>query len=191
MLYICVTIFPKPMTFKFFSILCICTLLFSCKKNQDAKVQLVKKPNESKTIKSKDIAKLKYTDYILDTRAGDSIGSWNEYKQLETIITNIKKGDLSFFIANEKAVNELMTNLKQNIPVEVNSDAILARITALETKVLKLESLSNLSTTKKPELLSVIKEFLVSFSNLNLQMNKKIENDNIIIERLQDTIMPI
>ncbi|MFD0990296.1 hypothetical protein ACFQ1R_09325 [Mariniflexile jejuense] len=179
------------MTIKFFSILCICTLMFSCKKNQDAKEQVVEKPNESKTIKAKDIAKLKYTDYILDTRAGDSIASWNEYKQLETIITNIKKGDLSFFIANEKAVNELMTNLKQNIPLEVNSDAILARITALETKVLKLESLSNLSTTKKPELLSVIKEFLVSFSNLNLQMNKKIENDNIIIERPQDTIMPI
>ena len=180
------------MTFKFFSILCICVLMFSCKKNQDTKQQVIEKPKENKTVKAKDIAKLKYTDYILDTRASDSIANWNEYKQLETVITNVKKGDLSFFYANEKAVNELMVNLKQNIPLEINSDAILARITALETKVLKLESLYNLTTTGKTELLSIIKEFLVSFSNLNLQMNKKIENDNIIIERPENSVtMPI
>ena len=53
----------------------------------------------------------------------------------------------------------------------------------METKFLKLESLVNLSTTSKTELIANIQDFLIAFSNLNLQMNKKIENDNIIIER--------
>lgn len=180
------------MTIKFLSLLCVLMLVFSCKKNQESTELVKEKPNESKAIKAKDIAKLKYTDYILDARASDSIANWVEYNQLETVITKIKKGDLRFFVSNEKAVKELMVNLKQNIPLDVNSEAIFARLTALETKVLKLESLSNLSTTSKAELLSIIKEFLVAFSNLNLQMNKKIENDNIIIERPENSVtMPI
>lgn len=171
------------MKITFLSSLCILVILLSCKKQPEETEQVVEKPKESKTIKAKDIAKLKYTDYILDSRAGDSISTWNEYKQFETIVTNVKKGDLSFFMTNDKAVKELIVNLKQNIPTEVNNEAIMARLTALETKVLKLESLANLSTTSKEELLANIKDFLVAFSNLNLQMNKKIENDNIVIER--------
>ncbi|WP_372752889.1 hypothetical protein [Mariniflexile sp.] len=179
------------MSIKLLSVLSVFIVMISCKEKQEPAKQEEKNPLDSKTIKAKDIAKFKYTDYILDSRAGDSIANWNEYKQLEDVVISVKKGDLSFFISNGKGVTELMVNLKQNIPLEIKSDAIMARLTAIETKILKLESLSNLSTTGKPELLSVIEEFLVAFSNLNLQMNKKIENDNIIIERPQDTIMPI
>lgn len=160
-------------------------LLFfvSCKKKQDDAALVVEKPVESQVIKVKDIAKIKYTDYILDSRAEDSIVNWMAYKQLDEVVNNLKKADLSFFKANEKNVKELVRNLKQTIPAEINNNAITARITALETQLLKLESLYNLSTTTKPELLENIRAFLVAFSNLNLQMNKKIEADNIIIER--------
>ena len=175
--------FTFHMNIKFLSFLCLFIVVVSCKKNQETTELVLEKPNESEAINAKDIAKLKYTDYVLDSRAENAIVNWDFYKQLESVVTNIKKGDLTFFNANDKAVKELLINLKQTIPTEVNNDAVLARITALETKTLKLESLSNLATTTKTELLSTIKEFLVAFSNLNLQMNKKIENDNIIIEK--------
>ena len=171
------------MNFKYLSIWCILVIAFSCKKNQEQNEATLDKTNDSLEIKAKDISKIKYTDYILDSRTEDITINWNAYKQLQEVIDHVKKADLSFFYNNTKEVKELLTNLKQTIPSNVNSPSILARISALETKLLKLESLSNLSTTSKEELLENIKGFLVAFSNLNLQMNKKIEGDNIIIEK--------
>ena len=172
------------MNMKFLYFVCVLATMFSCKKNQDVtSTDLVKKNTDSLEIKQKDIAKIKYTDYILDSRVGNAITYWEAYKQLQDVVDNVKKADLSFFRNNNKEVKELLVNLVQNIPLEVNSSSVLSRITALETKFLKLESLVNLSTTSKTELIANIQDFLIAFSNLNLQMNKKIENDNIIIER--------
>ena len=171
------------MTIKFLSILSLVIVLFSCKKNEEHSTLDVEKSKESEEITAKDISKIRYTDYILDSRTEDVAVNWVEYNQLQDVITKVKKGDLSFFNDNKKEIKELLNNLKQNIPNQVNTAAILARIAAFETKLYKLESLSNLATTTKPELISVIKEFFVAFSNLNLQMNKKLEADTIIIEK--------
>lgn len=169
------------MNIKFLGILSLFIIFFSCKKNQETEAVVVKK--ETQELSKKDIEKLKYTEYILDDRTEVFTNNWNEYKQIQDVITNVKKADLSFFNNNNKAIKELLQNLKTNIPFELNTPGIMARILAFETKLYKLESLSNLSTTTKKELLTVIKEFLIGFSNLNLQMNKKIEGDNIIIEK--------
>ena len=171
------------MNFKFLSILSVLVIFFSCKKPSGNSELNITKTTDSQEITEKDISKLRYTDYILDSRTEDVIVNWIEYTQLQDVINNIRKGDLSFFNNNKKEIKELLNNLKHTIPTEVNTPSIIARITALETKLLKLESLSNLSTTSKPELIATIKEFLVAFSNLNLQMNKKLEADNIIIEK--------
>ncbi|MFG6685058.1 hypothetical protein ACGK9U_00640 [Mariniflexile sp. HNIBRBA6329] len=171
------------MNIKVLSVLSLLVMVFSCKKNQETVEPTTIKPNDSLEIKAKDISKIKYTDYILDTRVEEKITHWNYYKELHEVVNNVKKADLTYFKNNDKEIRELLINLKQSIPLEVNSASVMARITALETKLLKLESLSNLDTTSKTELLTTIKEFLVAFSNFNLQMNKKIENDNIIIEK--------
>ncbi|MDA9775017.1 hypothetical protein N9B67_01725, partial [Algibacter sp.] len=84
---------------------------------------------------------------------------------------------------NEKAIKLLLKDLKQNVPEALNSSSIVARILVLETKLLILESLANLSTTAKEELLETIKEFFVSFYTLSFQMNKKVEFDNRSIEK--------
>ena len=102
---------------------------------------------------------------------------------MDEVISNVKKGDLTFFNDNEKAIELLIKELKQNVPKSLNSSSIHARILVLETKVLKLESLANLSTTTKEELLETIKEFFVSFYTLCFQMNKKVEFDNRSIEK--------
>jgi hypothetical protein len=171
------------MNIKFLSILSLVIIIFSCKKNEENSALVVEKLKESDEITVKDLSKIRYTDYILDSRTEDIVVNWVEYNQLQDAITKVKNGDLSFFNDNNKEIKELLKNLKQNIPIEVNTASILARITAFETKLYKLESLSNLATTTKPELIAVIKEFFVAFSNLNLQMNKKLEADTIIVEK--------
>lgn len=159
-------------------------LFSSCKKTQeDATIKDQTEQNKSQEITEQDISKLKYVEYILDSKTLDIVQDWSEYVQLEEVIKNVKKADLTYFNDNEKAIQLQLKELKQNIPDNLKSESILSRLLVLETKLLKLESLSNLTTTSKEELLENIKEFLVSFSNLSFQMNKKVEFDNRSIEK--------
>lgn len=170
------------MKIKFLSVL-VLVLFFSCNKKQENNELTVVKVDDSLLIKEKDIAKLKYTDYILDDRTENVISTWVEYNKIQDVVNEVKKGDLTFFKGDSKIIQDLLKNLKQTIPLEVKTESILSRITVLETKIYKLESLLKLSTTNKPEILELTIEFLIAFSNLNLQMNKKLEGDNIIIEK--------
>ena len=174
------------MNIKLLSILSIFIIISSCKKtdeNNTAETTTIK--NTSQELSENDISQLDFVDFGLDEKTERVIENWQEYYQLQDVINNVKKGDLGFFNNNEEAIITLLKDLKKNIPEPVNIPAALARIQVLETKIYKLESLSNLSTTTKDELNAVIKEFLVSVSNLNFQMNKKLEKDNQDIQKPQ------
>ncbi len=171
------------MNIKFFSILIVFVLFFSCKKTVSENTENNTSENVNQDITESDIAKLNFIDFILDEKTEKAIEEWVEYYQLQEVIANVKKGDLSFFNDNKKIITTLLKDLKINIPKKVNISATLARIQVLETKLLKLESLSNLTTTNKEELNNTIKEFFESFSNLNFQMNKKLEKDSRNIQK--------
>ncbi|WMI66874.1 hypothetical protein RBH94_06870 [Aestuariibaculum sp. YM273] len=171
------------MNFKFLSLLSIFIVIVnSCKQSENEEQHIDTSENTSEITES-DISKLKYTEFLLDHQAEEAILSWNEYTQINDVVTNVKKGDLSFFNDNDEAITALLKDFNKNIPEKVNTDAVKARITAFETKLYKLQSFSGLSTTNRDELLATIKEFLVAFSNLNLQMNKKMEADKNVFER--------
>ncbi|GAA4800785.1 hypothetical protein [Litoribaculum gwangyangense] len=172
------------MIIKILSAVGLLMLLVSCKKNQETSTSMDNSEYlQNQNITEQDIAKLKYTDYILDSKTEEVIKDWQEYYQLQDVINNVKKADLSFFNNNEENIKSIPEKLKESIPEELNSESILARLLVLETKLFKLESLSNLSTTSKEELLNTIKEFLVAFSHVNFQMNKKVEFDSRTIEK--------
>jgi hypothetical protein len=160
-----------------FLVVSLLVLLSSCNNKEKESSQHANKTN-TKEITSQDITKLKYTDYALDEKTFSALENWAPYLELEEVINNVKKGNLTFFNDNEKAINSLLRDFKKTIPEVVESPSILARILVFETKLRKLESFSNLSNISNEELLETIKEFLVSFSNLNLQINKKIEFDS-------------
>ena len=171
------------MTIKFLSA-CILLMCLSCKKTTQTSTETSDAPSKSQAITEKDISKLNYLDFAIDNRVETIIESWQEFNQLETIIDNTKKGDLSYFKTDaKKNLKTLLSDIRKTIPDTINTPAILARITVLETKLYKTESLSNLSTTKKEELLNTLKELLVSFSNLSFQLNKKMENDSQNIQK--------
>tara|TARA_R110000868_G_scaffold320583_4_gene581522 strand:+ start:10197 stop:10718 length:522 start_codon:yes stop_codon:yes gene_type:complete len=163
---------------------CLSLLLVSCNNtsNESKTKQTFIEP-VNKSLSEKDISKLKYIEYSLDDKTENAIENWIKYKELETLVQNVKKGDLSYFNDNNEAIKTFLTEFENTIPDTVNTAPVGARITAFKTKLYKLESLSNLKTTSKQELGMTIKEFLESFSNLNLQMNKKLEKDSQQIER--------
>lgn len=172
------------MNIKLLSIISIFIILTSCKKTEEnIAIDTTITENTNQELSENDISKLDYLDFGLDEKTERVIENWQEYYQLQDVVNNVKKGDLGFFKNNEEIIKTLLTDLKKNIPAPVNTSATLARIQVLETKIYKLESLSNLDTTTKDELNSTIKEFLVSISNLNFQMNKKLEKDSQNIQK--------
>jgi len=102
---------------------------------------------------------------------------------LDNIINNLNQANLSFFKNNNEIIIAFIDDLKATIPEIIDSPLIIVRLIALETKMFKLEGVVNLSNPKKKELLSVIKECLSAFSNLNLQINKKFEKESQNIQK--------
>lgn len=170
------------MKISFFKILPLFIIL-SCNNSKEDTTLVSHEENQNLEITESDISKIKYTDFTLDKLTRNAVTEWNEYHELDKAVTNVKKGDLSFFLDNKKVIDELFKNLLETIPTEVNSPAILARINAFKTKFYKLEDLVNLDTKNKTHIIGRIEELLVAFSNFNLQMNKKTEFDNQVIEK--------
>lgn len=157
--------------------------LSSCQDAQKQQNPENAEANVNQNLTEQELAKLKYTDYILDEKAESLMKNSSEYVQLKELISHVKQGDLSFFETSKETQKDLFKNLRQSLPTALNTESVLARILVLETKYHQLESISNLSTTTKSELLENVKEFVVAFSNLNLQMNKKMEFDSRSIEK--------
>jgi hypothetical protein len=161
----------------FFFIVCF----FSCKENTDNVQQT--EDDSTISISKKTIQNLNYLDFVLDTKVNKITQNWEKYIELEGVILNLKQADLSYFKDNHDMLEALINDLKQTVPDRLNSPSIVSRLIALETKMYQLESVVNLSNVTSETLIIPIKEVLVSFSNLNLQMNKKIERESQKIKK--------
>ncbi|MFD2822371.1 hypothetical protein ACFS5M_01740 [Lacinutrix iliipiscaria] len=167
-------------------ILLLTSLLFcflSCKKEAETQEQSVDLAETSFQISKDDIAKLNFTEFILDAKAGKLLESWQKYYELDNIINNVNQANLSFFKDNNEILVAFIEDLKTTIPERMDSPLIKSRLIALETKMFKLEGVVNLSKPQKKEVLLVVKELLAAFSNLNLQINKKIEKESQNIQK--------
>jgi len=155
----------------------------SCAKQEGSEVQSKSQEVNVSQITKEDISNLNYKEFILDSKAEKALESWQKYYELDNIINNVNQADLSFFKDNNEILVAFINDLKATIPEISDSPLIVARLIALETKMFKLEGVVNLSNPKKNEMLSVIKECLSAFSNLNLQINKKLEKESQNIQK--------
>ena len=153
------------------------TLLYTCNDNSYQQGKNDETTNTIQSISEDRISKIQYTEYILDSQTKSTIEQWQKYVDLEEIIENAKKGNFSFFIENTDVLLTFLKDLKESVPERINTPAIQARLIALETVFLKFEDQLMRSNASESKLLEVVKEVLVSFSNLNLQINKKFEKE--------------
>lgn len=163
--------------------LSILICFISCAKQEGSKVQNESQEVSVSLITKEDISNLKYKEFVLDVKAEKALEAWQKYYELDDIINNINQANLSFFNDNNEILIAFIKDLKETIPETVDSPLIVARLVALETKMFKLEGVVNLSNPMRNELLSVIKECLSAFSNLNLQINKKFEKESQNIQK--------
>ena len=156
--------------------------LWACNSSEKEQKQVVEEEVSPFVFKD-DIAKLKYTDYVLDSKAQSDIESWDKFIELEGVISQLKSGDVSYFQGTSKTIETLTKEVLEGIPEVVNTPSIQARFLSLETKMLKLQSVLSLRNIPKTEQLQNVKETLIAYSNLNLQINKKYEKDSQKIEK--------
>ena len=162
---------------KILRVLSLFICLVSCNSNT-AKIESQSVEDDvSSSVTKSDISNLDFVEFILDDKSEKHIENWEKYFELDTHVINVKQADLSFFKNNTELLIAFIQDLKSTLPKSINSTSILARMTALETKMYKLESAVNLSYVHKDDLISAIKEFLISYSNLNFQINKKFERE--------------
>ena len=158
-------------------------ILFSCQETENSKPQNLEETAQSIPISKEDISNLDFIEFVLDAKAVKALESWQKYYEMDQIISNVHQADLSFFNENNEIIVALLQDLNSTLPETVDTPLIKARLVALETKMLKLEGVVNLSNPQREELLLTIKEFLESYSDLNLQINKKFEKDAQRIEK--------
>ncbi len=139
---------------------------------------------QSPTITAKAIENFDYTDYALSSESEKALNSWEKYQELAIQISYLKRTDLSFFKGEKEELKKFIIEFKASTPKEFLSNPIISRTVIVETALLKLnENLSLDQIDDRTKLLS-IKEMLIAFSNLNYQINKKLERD------LYDQIQP-
>ncbi|QDO93300.1 hypothetical protein FNB79_04700 [Formosa sediminum] len=163
-------------------IILMCLCLWACNTEQKKETQISEIPMSALVLKD-DILKIKYVEYGLDTKAKSDVESLKVFLELETIISELKSGDLSYFQGETKPIILMMKELKEDLPENIDSPSIQARLVSLETKMLKLQGLLKLQNISKAEQLQSVKEVLMAHSNLYLQINKKYEKDAQNIEK--------
>jgi hypothetical protein len=168
---------------RLFLVLCLPILLVSCKKTS----QTTEAPNpvakEKLKFSDSDLKQLDYTEFSLDQNVKSRIESWVGYFTLASVIEDIKTPDFSFFKENDAAIVNLINEINEGIPKEFDTQAIQSRITVVEIMLYKAKETIDIQGTNKSELLKAVKQLSEAFSNLNFQLNKKLEKDKQKIER--------
>jgi len=168
---------------KILNFICLFFCLLAC--NQTEKENISDSQNKADSLKvtKEDISKLNFIEFVLDEKAEALFKNWTSYSDLSNHISNLKQGDISFFKDDPELLDAFLKDFKETVPEQINTPAILARIKELETKIYKLQSITKITNGNKTALYPVIKELLISFSNFNLQINKKFEKESQNIQK--------
>lgn len=153
-----------------------CLFLTTCKNDKVSEViEETQEQIDARTISQKEIEALRYNDFALSTDSQKAVNDWQKFQELTSHIESLKKGDLSFFNSERLLLKTFLLEFRNEMPQNLQTNEILARITALDTKAQKLNSFLSLDNIEKQDKIVAIKEFLITVSNLNLQINKKFE----------------
>nr|WP_321229557.1 hypothetical protein [uncultured Psychroserpens sp.] len=148
----------------------------SCKSDKVSEVILeTQEQIDAKTISQKDIESIRYDEFGLSSDSQKAVNDWQKFQELNIQIDLLKNGDLAYFSGDPLIIKTFLQELRTEIPKQLRTNEVSARITALDTKTQKLNSLLRLANIDKQEKLNAIREFFVTTSNLNLQINKKFE----------------
>jgi hypothetical protein len=161
------------------SLLNICfVLLISCGNDKPIKdIDEAESTKQEVTITSRAIENFKYKDYALSANAEQAVANWEKYQELAIQISYLRKADLSFFDGDKELLKKFIEAFKLALPTQFNTNPVVSRMAIIETSLLRLNDNLTLDNIDGRVKLKSVKEVLVAFSNLNYQVNKKLERD--------------
>lgn len=124
-----------------------------------------------------------FKDYVLSPNGEKEVAKWEKYQELAIQINYLRKADLSFFNGDKELLKKFIDEFINDLPPEFDTKPIASRNAIIKTTLLRLNenlTIDNIDTDLK---LESIKEVLIAFSNLNYQINKKLERD--IYEKIE------
>ena len=119
---------------------------------------------------------------IYQIKYDSSIEEWINYFELNEFIKQLNTDDFSSLIDNKKFLLRFFKGIKFSIPDEINKPEIKSRLTVIETDFMRFESmLSNYEIDKEIKI-KMVKKINNSFSNLNFQIDKLLEKQEINLD---------
>jgi len=150
--------------------------IFSCK---EVVVEEVKNNLSSKTINYSEIN----LESIYKIKLYSNIDEWINYMELNEYVNQLNLNDYSSLIDNKKYLIRFFNGIKNTIPTDINKPEIKSRLTVIETDFLRFESmLSNYESNEEAKI-KMVKKINNSFSNLNFQIDKLTEKQEITPEQ--------
>lgn len=111
-------------------------------------------------------------EVILLTAASEITENWLAYLTAQSEMENFRTYTVKEVSANATPIAEIMQNLKDTAPKELNSNAVLTRLSVLYTKAKVLEFLANKRNPDFAEIKSTAEEIPVEFNNFKIQLNE-------------------
>ena len=116
---------------------------------------------------------------IYEVKYYSSIEQWINYFELNEFIKQLNSNDYSSLIDNKKFLLRFFRGIKFSIPDEINKPEIKSRLTVIETDFMRFESMLSNYEIEKEIKIKMVKKINNSFSNLNFQIDKLLEKQEI------------
>ena len=156
----------------------ISIILISITSCKEVVVEEVKSNLSSKTINYSEIN----LESVYEIKLNSNINEWINYGELDEYVNQLNLNDYSSLIDNKKYLIRFFNGIKNTIPTDINKPEIKSRLTVIETDFLRFESmLSNYESNEEAKI-KMVKKINNSFSNLNFQIDKLTEKQEITPE---------
>ena len=119
---------------------------------------------------------------IYEVKYNSSIEQWINYFELNEFIEQLNSNDYSSLIDNKKFLLRFFKGIKFSIPNEINKPEIKSRLTVIETDFMRFESMLSNYEIEKEIKIKMVKKINNSFSNLNFQIDKLLEKQEINLD---------
>ena len=119
---------------------------------------------------------------IYEFKYYSSIEQWINYFELNEFIEQLNSNDYSSLIDNKKFLLRFFRGIKFSIPDEINKPEIKSRLTVIETDFMRFESMLSNYEIEKEIKIKMVKKINNSFSNLNFQIDKLLEKQEINLD---------
>ena len=156
----------------------ISIILISIVSRKEVVIQEIKDDSSSNIINYSEIN----LESVYEIKLYSNIDEWINYVELNDYINQLNLNDFSTLIDNKQYLIRFFNGIKNTIPTEINKPEIKSRLTVIETDFLRFESMLSNHESSKETKIKMVKKINNSFSNLNFQIDKLTEKQEITPE---------